>query len=91
MISKVKQGETIDNQPKISIQFLDENRNHVALNWLGPYVGNRGWKKESRKFAVPPSSREAIIRIGLHGATGTVRFDDIAIEAIGVKKPLKTN
>ena len=91
MISKVKQGETIDNQPKISIQFLDENRNQVALNWLGPYVGNRGWKKESRKFAVPHSSREAIIRIGLHGATGTVRFDDIAIEAIGVKKPLKTN
>jgi len=85
MISKVKPGENLEQQPMISIQFLDENRNQIMVTWLGPYIGNRGWKKESRVFPVPPTSREAIIRIGLHGATGMARFDDISVEAVGQK------
>ena len=85
MISKVKAGATLEEQPMITIQFMDENRNQIVVAWLGPYVGNRGWKKESRIFSVPPDSREAIIRIGLHGATGMARFDEISVEAVGGK------
>lgn len=83
--TNVKPGPTPDDQAMIVIQFLDEDRNQIALSWLGPYSGNRAWKKEKKVFNVPPNSREAILRIGLLGATGTVRFDDIQVEAIGKK------
>jgi hypothetical protein len=31
--------------------------------------------------AVPPKAREAIVRVGMNGATGEVSFDDLRIGA----------
>ncbi len=49
---------------------------------IGPYSGTRPWKSHSRVLAVPPQAREAIVRIGLFGATGTADFDAVKIEPI---------
>ncbi len=67
--------------PIIQLRLLDENREELGTYWLGPYVGTRRWKMDQQVFRVHPRSREALIQIGLFGATGTIRFDGISVEA----------
>ena len=41
--------------------------------------GTTAWHEERRTFAIPLQTREAIIRVGLFGATGVASFDKIEI------------
>lgn len=68
--------------PMIAISFYDENRQVVGQNWLGPFRGTSDWKVAERTIRVPPKSREAIVRMGLFGATGRASFDDVKISAL---------
>lgn len=72
----------VDSLPLIAVSFYDEHRRELGTLWLGPFRGTRGWRRESRLVRVPPQSREAIVRIGLFGATGRADFDDIRLEAV---------
>jgi len=65
--------------PAFMITFYDQNRREVGHNWLGPWRGTQDWKNYEKTFRVPQASREAIIRVGLYGATGEVSFDDIRV------------
>jgi protein-L-isoaspartate(D-aspartate) O-methyltransferase len=65
--------------PAVTIRFFDEQRNLLETQWLGPFRGTRDWHRQERTIRVPVKSREAIISIGLFGATGTIRFDSISL------------
>lgn len=80
-VDGVKQGANNEELPAISIQFFDENRKRVGLHWLGPFRGTRKWHNVYDTFRVPPTAREAIVSIGLFGATGSVSFDNIQLES----------
>jgi protein-L-isoaspartate(D-aspartate) O-methyltransferase len=82
MSEHVASGQARDEVPSIAVQFFDEKRERLSMQWLGPYKGSRRWKTDSRIFRVPPGTKEAIISIGLFGGTGTVAFDDVKIEGI---------
>ncbi len=69
-----------DRLPMVAITFYDVQRRELGTFWLGPFRGTRAWREESRLIRVPPQSREAIVRIGLFGATGVADFDDIVLE-----------
>lgn len=73
-------SERADRLPMVAITFYDTQRRELGTFWLGPFRGTRGWREESRLIRVPPQSREAIVRIGLFGATGVADFDDISLE-----------
>ncbi|QDS96243.1 Protein-L-isoaspartate O-methyltransferase [Roseimaritima multifibrata] len=75
-------AEGSDRLPIVAITFYDELRRERGTFWLGPFRGTRGWKSESRLIRVPPQSREAILRIGLFGATGVADFDDIGFKKV---------
>jgi protein-L-isoaspartate(D-aspartate) O-methyltransferase len=47
---------------------------------IGPWRGTLNWQHESEKFEVPVRAREAIVRIGLFGATGEVSFDQLELK-----------
>ena len=81
----VKIGKTLEESPSIALQYFDSNRNRIGYNFIGGFKGNRKWKKEDKVFRVPPATREVIVSIGLFGAVGSARFDDIFIEAIKTK------
>ena len=81
----VKIGKTIEESPSIAIQYFDSNRNRIGYNFIGGSKGSRKWKKEDKIFRVPPATREVIVSIGLFGAVGMARFDEIFIEAIKTK------
>ena len=60
---------------------LDQRRD-VGVFVIGPFRGSKDWKNHSRLIRIPPQAREAIVRIGLFGATGTADFDAVTIEVI---------
>lgn len=69
--------------PSIVVTFYDENRKSLGHNWIGPFRGESDWKKVAKRFRVPPTTREGILRIGLYGATGEISFDAIQLKKVG--------
>lgn len=80
--SNVKPGIDADELPAVAIRFFDDQRSLLGTQWLGTFRGTRDWRAESHVFRVPAECREAIVSIGLFGATGEASFDDIQLEAV---------
>jgi len=78
----VKKGPSPEALPAIAISLYDAQRQDLGTFLLGPYGGTRGWRATSRLIRIPPATREAILRVGLFGATGTADFDSIAIKRV---------
>ncbi len=68
--------------PTVAITFYDDKRRDLGTYWTVTYRGTRDWRSDNRVIRVPPQAREAIVRIGLFGATGQADFDDIQIEML---------
>jgi protein-L-isoaspartate(D-aspartate) O-methyltransferase len=66
--------------PVVALRLYDENRDLLQTHFLGPFLSGRGWREENRIFRIPPEAREAIISIGLFGATGKAVFDFVRLE-----------
>ena len=79
----MKQGLARDELPGITIRYFDSQRGLLGTNVIGFFRGTRSWQTESRIFRVPSKTREAIVSIGLFGATGSASFDNIKLEAVG--------
>jgi protein-L-isoaspartate(D-aspartate) O-methyltransferase len=65
--------------PALTITFYDERRAAIGNEQLGPWSGEFDWRREAAQLRVPLAAREAIVRIGLHGATGRLDLDDVRI------------
>jgi protein-L-isoaspartate(D-aspartate) O-methyltransferase len=72
--------------PAVVVSFYDERRAVIETVSLGPWSGTFDWKEASEQFRVPLATREAIIRIGLAGATGRLEFDDVQLHAVAPSK-----
>ncbi|TWT67135.1 protein-L-isoaspartate(D-aspartate) O-methyltransferase [Allorhodopirellula solitaria] len=79
----VVKGPDSDAWPMLAISFYDSSRRDLGMITIGPFRGTRDWRAESRILRVPPTAKEAIVRIGLFGATGRADFDDVRVEKIG--------
>jgi protein-L-isoaspartate(D-aspartate) O-methyltransferase len=68
--------------PMFGITFYDDRRAIIKpyVRCMGPWRGTYDWEREEATFEVPNKAREAIIRIGLFGATGEASFDDLRLE-----------
>lgn len=75
-------GPTDNDLPYVGLTFYDANRKDLKTSIIGPMRGSSTWQNKSLEIRVPISAREAILRIGLFGATGTAAFDKISIQAI---------
>ena len=78
----VRKGPGPHARPSIAISFYDRDRNELALFWLGPFEGTSSWRSVSRLLRVPAKTHEAILRIGLFGATGQADFDEVSLRRI---------
>ena len=79
---RVVAGPQADDLPMIAITFYGRDRRDLGTAYLGPFRGSSPWQAVRREIRVPPQTAEAILRIGLFGATGTVAFDNLRIERI---------
>lgn len=81
--TNVQRGLDEEDQPYIALTFYDKNRKEVSTEFFGPFLGDQpSWKSHQREIRVPAGSREAILRIGLFGATGRIYFDKLILEKI---------
>ena len=79
-LKNVKVGPEPYELPLLGVTFYDENRATLSELRLGPWHGTSDWKTEAKKLDVPFRAREAIIRIGLFGATGEASFADVKMK-----------
>lgn len=81
-VKGIRPGQTQDQRPALHVTFYDENRAIVGTDWIGPWeLDSPDWMDQRRTLAVPPKAREAILRIGLLGATGEASFDALELKA----------
>ncbi len=82
-VEDVLVGPHPDDLPVIALTFHDEVRRELGTRILGPFRGTRNWQNLDKEIEVPKETREAILRIGLFGATGEADFDNIMIHPEG--------
>lgn len=75
----VIRGPHRDDLPTVALTFYDKERKEVGTGFMGPFRGTRDWQNLDHTIEVPRETREAIIRVGLFGATGEACFDNIMI------------
>jgi len=76
----VIQGNGPHDVPVAAITFYNAQRKDLSTTSLGPIVGTTPWTQLTKpQIRVPNATREAIVRIGLFGATGKANFDDVRV------------
>lgn len=79
-ISGIKPGNYKEDIPVAMISFYDKDRRLLKDTVLDPLAADKDWHKlEVKEVRVPIASKEAIVRIGLFGATGTAKFDSVKL------------
>ncbi len=78
----IRKGPDAESMPMIAISLYDDQRSDLGTFWIGPFRVSQAWRSSSRLVRVPTGTREAILRVGLFGATGRADFDEISIEPI---------
>lgn len=83
----VRVGATADELPAIAVQFYDEQRSRSKRVLLAPsgmpadrWLGNFGWQRVTGAAIVPTWAREAILQVGLMGATGRLEVDHLRLD-----------
>jgi protein-L-isoaspartate(D-aspartate) O-methyltransferase len=79
----LRPGDSQQQQPMLAITFYDENRAQAGYAVIGPWRDTFDWARVAQSIRVPAKAREAIMCLGLCGATGEVSFDDVRIEPAG--------
>jgi len=76
----IRPGQDRTQLPVLAIVFYDQNREILGQQYLGPWRGTFDWQRDTAFFQVPPRAREAILRLGLFGATGELWVDNVEVK-----------
>jgi len=72
-------GADRKSAPMILITYFDSQRRDIGRAAVGPFLGTQDWHRVEKVVRVPATAREAIFRIGLLDAMGSISFDDVKI------------
>ena len=78
-------GRVPTEKPGVAIRFFDERRTRSTRLVAPLRILTSDWGMITSSILVPTWSREAILQVGLMGATGQIEFDQIQISS--VKRP----
>ena len=76
-VKDIRVGNEPFQKPMLAVHFYDHLRKDIETQVIGPWVREADWDLVGGTIPVPKEAREAIIRIGLNGATGRLDIDDI--------------
>lgn len=72
----IRQGQRSFEQPGLFLHFFDSRRLPIGKVGIGPWLADQEqWTRVSRTLDIPREAREAILQVGLNGATGTLDLD----------------
>ncbi len=89
----IEVGERDAAEPGMLIEFFGVGLRTLTRGTLGPWthtVGDR-WTRVVKRIPVPPGAKDAIMSVGLMGATGSLDIDGLTVELIPVDEPSTTN
>ena len=78
----IRPGRFVDEVPGVWIQFFDASRARSSRVRFGDWQGTFEWRRAEHEFVVPPWATEAIMQVGLIGATGRMEADAVRLEGI---------
>jgi protein-L-isoaspartate(D-aspartate) O-methyltransferase len=78
----LRKGPTSDSLPAITVTYFNDNRAILGIDRISNWPADFEWREAKQQFKVPPQAREAIVHIGLFGATGEISFDDVQLHAV---------
>lgn len=84
-LEAVLPGERLSDRPALFLELLDEDLRSVRRGVIGPWRSDDaapGWARVAHRIPVPSSTRDAILTVGLLGATGRLEVDGLTIELI---------
>ena len=81
-VAELGSGRIPAEKPGIAIRFFDERRARSTRLVAPLRILNREWGLVTGSLLVPTWSREAILQVGLMGATGQIEVDKIQIVAV---------
>jgi protein-L-isoaspartate(D-aspartate) O-methyltransferase len=76
----IRPGEGAEERPRIVVTFYDDRRGVAAEESVDAPTGTFDWREDLGRIRVPLRAREAILRIGLLGATGEIAFDYVRLQ-----------
>jgi protein-L-isoaspartate(D-aspartate) O-methyltransferase len=68
--------------PSLDVMLFDEGRKIIKRYHIAASKGTQPWKRYEQTVKVSNDVREAIICVGLFGATGEASFDDVSLRAV---------
>jgi protein-L-isoaspartate(D-aspartate) O-methyltransferase len=77
----IQPGQSPNQLPAVVITFYDEKRTAVGEASTDPFSGSFDWRAETKTLRVPLRAREAVLRVGLLGATGRLSLDGLSLKA----------
>ncbi|MES2793373.1 MAG: protein-L-isoaspartate(D-aspartate) O-methyltransferase [Planctomycetota bacterium] len=77
--TQLRQGESVDEQSALVINFFDAERKPIGSVHLGPWQGTFDWQEVSKELQIPAAAREAIMHVGLNGGLGSFSVDNIRL------------
>jgi hypothetical protein len=92
-LSNIQSGEREGSEPSLMIDFLGDEMRHLSRGMFGPWSHSVGehWTRVAKRIPVPPGTKDAIMSVGLLGATGTMDIDGFTFELIPVGGAESTN
>ncbi len=77
-------GERDGDEPGLVIDFLGAQLRALSRGRLGPWTTSVGdqWTRVLKRIPVPSGTKDAIMSVGLLGATGTLDIDGLVLELI---------
>lgn len=70
-------GQESYQRAALRVNFYDAGRRPIGDAIVEQWRGTSDWQESTGTAAVPEAAREAIVRLGLNGATGRLDVDDI--------------
>ena len=83
-VDQIQTGERLGEEPGLLIDFIGDGLRSLRRGTLGPWdpaIGPR-WTRVAKRIPIPHGSREAIMSIGLLGATGVLEVDGMTFDLV---------
>jgi protein-L-isoaspartate(D-aspartate) O-methyltransferase len=75
-------GPAAEELPGLVVRFFNEQRTRSVNGRVGGWQVDGPWRRVEGAVTVPAWAREAIVQIGMFGATGRFEVDDVQITGI---------
>ena len=80
--TEIRPGPRPQEIATIVFGFYDAERALIAQQTVGDWRGSFAWRAFEGRVTVPAAARELIVQLGLHGATGRLALDNLALSPV---------